>query len=441
MPLPTPSKDEKQQDFVSRCISFETKASPGRDPKQVQAMCYTAWRKAKGEKLSEEDFNTLEHYALFADNQGYDSQFTKKKGIKLWRKQVLKFGTWIHPDNKDITFEITPNVVKQIIANFNSGVPDEAPVVLTHTDDPQKKTGRIKSFVETPEGLDAVFSCDDEVINDKIEKKSDSTPGVSCWLDLNYKDKQTGDELGAVVKHVALVNHPYIEGMSGFNAVLSSFEDAETNSSTYLPLVMSEKKKAVEDEVQMADLSKEELVKVLKEKHNLDVEALLSSSEELTTLHDRIDKGELIDSKSVSLGEDLLKQIKEKLALSAADNLGIPELVKKLLEKVASLSTAESKLSEVEKQLVEFKADKEVAALLSEGRILPVEKDVFLSMFRKTPEVFTEMAKVRRDMKKTLVELSETGVAYEPQVGDAAKEALARNLKAAEDEGRIKKAK
>lgn len=44
MPLPSPRKGEEQSHFVSRCISFETKASPGRDPEQIQAMCFQAWR-------------------------------------------------------------------------------------------------------------------------------------------------------------------------------------------------------------------------------------------------------------------------------------------------------------------------------------------------------------------------------------------------------------
>ena len=44
MPLPKPSPGEKQSHIVSRCISFDTKASQGRDPVQIQAMCFTAWR-------------------------------------------------------------------------------------------------------------------------------------------------------------------------------------------------------------------------------------------------------------------------------------------------------------------------------------------------------------------------------------------------------------
>lgn len=44
MPLPTPQPGETQSHFISRCISFETEASPGRDPKQIQAMCFQKWR-------------------------------------------------------------------------------------------------------------------------------------------------------------------------------------------------------------------------------------------------------------------------------------------------------------------------------------------------------------------------------------------------------------
>lgn len=438
MPLPKPNKGESQQAFVSRCISFETKASPGRDTKQIQAMCYSAYREAKGKKLSEEDFNTDERYAFFSDNEGYESQFTKKKGVRLWRKQVLRFGSWTHPDNKDIVFEITPFVVRQIISNFISGVPDEAPVVLTHSDNPKDKTGNIKSFIETPEGLDAVFSCDDEKINEKIEMKSDSVPGVSCWLDLNYKDKETGNELGAVVKHVALVNHPYIEGMSGFSAVLSSYKEADP--AEYLPLVKREKEKdeGIED---MADFTKEELVKQLKEKHSVDVAALLSNAEELTTLHDRIDKGELVDKTSVSLGEDLLKQVKERLQLSEKDPMDAASLIKGLLEKVVSLTSVESRLAETEKTLSEMKAEKEVDTLLSEGRIFPVEKAAFLTMFKKSPDLFSEVAKARRSMEKKLIALGETGVSTDESGGsgkEKVEDVLARLEKKAKEQGFIK---
>ena len=437
MPLPKPSAGQSQKDFISSCMGNDAVNKEFPDEKQRAAVCYSQWRRSKGGKLSEEDLNTAEHYAFFSDNTGYEFQFTKKKGIKLWRKQILRFGSWKHPDNSEIEFEITPSVVKQIIANFVSGVPTEAPVVLTHSDNPKDKTGNIKSFIETPEGLDAVFSCDDEVINDRIEKKADSIPGVSCWLDLNYKDKETGDELGAVVKHVALVNHPYIEGMSGFSAVLSGYKDSDP--AEYLPLVKREKE-TNEGRDSMPESTKEELVKQLKEKHNVDVAALLSGNEELTTLHDRIDKGELVDKNAVSLGEDLLKQVKEKLQLSEKDPVDAISLIKKLLEKVVLLSSVETRLADTEKTLSEMKAEKEVNTLLSEGRIFPVEKDAFLSMFKKSPELFSEVAKARRSMVSKLIVLGEQGVSVNESIGEKEKpaEVLARMEKMAKDQGYIK---
>jgi len=50
MPMPKPAKDEKQSEFVSRCIAFETKAAPDRPDEQIQAMCYQTWRDRNKEK-------------------------------------------------------------------------------------------------------------------------------------------------------------------------------------------------------------------------------------------------------------------------------------------------------------------------------------------------------------------------------------------------------
>lgn len=52
MPLPKPRPGEEQNDFVSRCISFEKNASPDTPDDQVQAMCYEAWRN-RGESFNE----------------------------------------------------------------------------------------------------------------------------------------------------------------------------------------------------------------------------------------------------------------------------------------------------------------------------------------------------------------------------------------------------
>jgi len=48
MPLPTPTKGEKRNDFISRCISFAV--DEGMPQNQAVAACHTSWRRAKGIK-------------------------------------------------------------------------------------------------------------------------------------------------------------------------------------------------------------------------------------------------------------------------------------------------------------------------------------------------------------------------------------------------------
>lgn len=47
MPLPTPNKDESEQDFISRCMGSDA-AQEFTDQKQRAAVCYSQWRDAKG---------------------------------------------------------------------------------------------------------------------------------------------------------------------------------------------------------------------------------------------------------------------------------------------------------------------------------------------------------------------------------------------------------
>lgn len=437
MPVPTIGEGEEGQKFISRCIGIMHRADPDRPDDQIQAMCYTALRKARGKKaLLEEGIKMPSIKLAFFDEK---KDFEKQDG-KLWRKPILAFGTWKHPENRDVEFEITPEVADEIIANFKKGVPVEAPVVLTHTDDPKMKVGLIKEFVKTDAGLDAILSVDDEEMNGNIES-SDRAPGVSCWLDLEYKDKKTDEELGAVVKHVALVNHPYIEGLGGYQAVSLSDKAEE-----YTPLIMSENKTNSRGK-QMPDITKDDAIKFLKEKEKIDVTALLSNSEELKTLSDRIDKGELVskEDKEKLLSEEMIKKIKDELKLGENDDKKPEELVKAMLEKFIELSKEQKKVTDtvggLEEKITGMEAEKAVGALLSEGFAFPTEKPVLEKMYKTDIKLFEEMAKVRRDGKK-LVELDEKGIEeLEKEQTEVAqdKKDLDRNVKEAQAEGLIPK--
>lgn len=441
MPLPTPNSGESRNDFVGRCISFESHASPSRPHIQVVAMCETAWKRAKGVKASEDYMPDL-RFALFDNNKGYEKVDVKLTGIRLWRKQVLRYGKWKHPENKDIEFEITPAVLSQVVNNFNAGVPVEAPVVLTHTDDPRMKRGRVKSFVVTKTGLDAIMTVDDAELNESLGSE-EKAPGVSCWLDLNYVHKETGEKLGAVVKHVALVNHPYIEGMEGFQAVLSEAEEGDT----YLPLVYLSEKENKDKKLGGKEMpGKDELIKSLKADHEIDVEALLAESKELADLQARIEKGEFVSAeaaKKTMLSDELVKQVREVLELSEDTEIDIVSVITKLLERKTAekteLSEALGKIKKLEETVAENAADNAVAALLSEGFIFPKEEKAYKDLYLSSKKSYDAMVEARKASGK-VVNLSEDGTNYEEQNQTKQKEndeALERNVKAGKDEGII----
>jgi len=437
MPVPKPNEGEGSQDFISRCIRTMHHKDPDRPDDQIQGMCYTSLRKARGKKTLLEEGIRMPKIQLAFFNEKKD--FEKQDG-KLWRKPILAFGIWKHPENRDVEFEITPEVADEIIANFKKGVPVEAPVVLTHTDDPTKKVGLIKEFIKTDVGLDAVLSVDDKEMNSNIES-SDKAPGVSCWLDLEYRDKKTDEELGAVVKHVALVNHPYIEGLGGYQAVSLSDTDEK-----YTPLIMSENKfgggKNMPEKV---ELTKENAIQFLKEKEKVDVAALLTDSEELKVLSDRIDKGELVDKKDKEklLSEEMIKKLRDELKLGDGEDKKPDELVKAMLDKFVELSTEQKKLAESQKtlegKLSDMESEKSVGALLSDGFAFPAEKETLEELHKTDVKLFEKLAKVRRAGKK-LVELDEKGVEeVEAEKTEAAQDAkdLDRNIKAAQEEGLV----
>ncbi len=58
--MPTPGRNESQQEFVSRCIPIVLKDGTATDQKQAAAVCYSMWREAKSKRTrSEQPENEL----------------------------------------------------------------------------------------------------------------------------------------------------------------------------------------------------------------------------------------------------------------------------------------------------------------------------------------------------------------------------------------------
>ena len=55
--MPTPRKNEKKSDFISRCIPFVIHEGTTKDPKQAAAICHSIWRKHHPGAKSRDEIN------------------------------------------------------------------------------------------------------------------------------------------------------------------------------------------------------------------------------------------------------------------------------------------------------------------------------------------------------------------------------------------------
>lgn len=67
MPLPTPNKNEKESDFMKRCMPVATKES--KNPKQAVAICMSQFKRKKSKSLFEKA--DLEYRASSDEKAGY----------------------------------------------------------------------------------------------------------------------------------------------------------------------------------------------------------------------------------------------------------------------------------------------------------------------------------------------------------------------------------
>ena len=54
MPIPKPNTDEKQAQYISRCMSNSAMKKEFPDQKQRTGVCVNSWKKAKGENMESE---------------------------------------------------------------------------------------------------------------------------------------------------------------------------------------------------------------------------------------------------------------------------------------------------------------------------------------------------------------------------------------------------
>lgn len=168
-----------------------------------------------------------------------DTQVATFNGT-IFRKQVAKFGEWENPDypwfSDDPKMTLDEDWANKLVENFNAGnLGSKVPVPLNHTDDVKANTGEVVSLeVVAGDGLYANLDIRDEDTKEKLENGLIFDVSISFVWDLVRQDN--GKHYGPTLLHVALVNTPYLIGMSAFEKVGQALSKL---SSSFKPVGLS----------------------------------------------------------------------------------------------------------------------------------------------------------------------------------------------------------
>jgi len=327
-----------------------------------------------------------------------------------YRKMIAKFGKWVNPLFPIEYMVLDKEWANQVKANFDAKIIDRVPVPLNHTDDVSANTGEVIELQVEEDGLYAIMEIRDWKtvgdINDEL------IFDVSISFDWNYVDTEKNVEHGPVLLHVALVNNPYLKGMSGFEKTAEQIakEEAEQSAWGDLEFLTDFSSKHKKSAIMLSESKAKELREMFVTiKNDKDFPVTISVKDEDGEAVEKVlQPGEEVQVPS-DQGEAVLKQVsdavkaddeegesdEDKAAREAKEAEDAAAAKKKEEDDAAAAAAAgdegltdEEKAAKAEKaELADLRAknaklelSEKYNTLLKAGKITPAQKDRFMAL-------------------------------------------------------------
>lgn len=292
-------------------------------------------------------------------------------GPRVYRKEMLRVGTWRHPDAPGGKLEITPSVLQTIISNFRAGVRDDVPVPKGHDLDALENSGHVVGLEATEDGrLFGLVEIKDDGVADDIDQGK--LTGGSALINLNHQDHETGATHGPTLVHWAITNAPFIKGLAPYEAVALG-EEAEGA----IVISLNDRKEGSVDPIKEAlealkDASDEDIQKALAELRPGVLKTEGDDAPDLDTIKAEA-KEEGRQEVVAALSEAGLKvelpAAKSKDEKPVVDVKSSPEYVS-LAERVDEM--ARERLTE--------KAEALIDGAIQQGKVIPAQRDALLEV-------------------------------------------------------------
>lgn len=337
-----------------------------------------------------------------------DSEYPNAKG-KLYKKRIINFGEYADQWFPEYFLHLDEAWGESVLQNFKDGTVGRVYVPASHTDDPDKNRGEVIDMFLSDDGagIDAILDIRDEETVEKIE--ADLIWDVSIGFTMNWITKE-GDEKGPAIYHVALVNNPYIEDMTPFEAFAKVTAECRAEVATNyganaIMLSRSGIKKELSKESDMDKVKitndKEYPVEVTYKDSDEDVTVTVEAGAEVEVPADQKEVVETLIADSTAPEEEETEE--EKAAREEQERKDKEAADAKSEEDKAK----DAELSKLRKQNEEFRkkeVDNQYQALLKEGKIVPAQEKAFKALAMASDQSITFS---KEDGKSTQLSVSQ----------------------------------
>lgn len=322
-----------------------------------------------------------------SDGDGY-MELARTKTGRLFRKHLLNHGNLRHPATGQ-TIKIDDEFVTTLKKNFKDGVCDIVQVPLAnakneHTESPEANIGEVVDIESKDGKVYAILDVRDEKHADKLGK---TYLGASAMMHLDYTDTKTGKKVGPTLLHSCVTNRPYVTGLENYEEIVAATSDRSEEAA----VLLSENTVVIEPPIKETEMptdesttetaaakpSLEELLTALKTEHNIDVSALQAKATE----------GEQAASLSQTLVDALTKAGVVKLSNTDDAKVSDDTVVTAVQELATNNVALSNRVNALEKQDAEHAVD----GLIEQGRVLPAQKDAFVTLKLSNTDMFNAL--------------------------------------------------
>lgn len=385
----------------SACTALLTDTTLGEDAKKGVASALVPLYQQIGEDVPDAlvklaDVSLTEATVFLSDG---DAQ---PEGTNRFWKRILYEGRFLHPQNPSKSFTLTKEQFSKAIENFKSRVLDRVSIFATHQEDPRNLAGKVldmKQGTDPRDNRHSLYALLEGEDPNLVRRMEENSIGVSAYIDSNYKDHESGEDKGFVVRHVALVGEGWIKRLGdfipvkqfGLSEAMAYLTDSGGGAVYEDP--DADDKDGKKKRSKMPTLA--ELKASLKEASGIDVDALLAEN---TTAKEDVKRltGENENLKKITPASAAVQKLGEAFGLSEAElkdtDKGIEAIITKYTTMDQNVKTAE--------------AAKAVGALLAENKITKAQEPTFIKMYLSAPDLFKEFT---ANLKSGAVPLGEEG--------------------------------